>query len=66
MERGRCGWVQKLIRTYKTFKNIIDISCGSHHSVALRSDGTIECWGSNQYRQCDIDYKTFTNVIKIF
>ena len=41
------------------------ISCGYVHLVALRSDGNIECWGSTNHNQCDLVYKTFTNIISI-
>ena len=41
------------------------IVCGFHHSVALRSDGNIECWGNNKYNQCDPVYKTFTAIITV-
>jgi len=41
------------------------IACGSLHSVALRDDGTLECWGNNYNNQCDLVYKTFTNVIGV-
>jgi len=30
---------------------IVDIACGSHHSVALTSDGLIFTWGSSEYGQ---------------
>jgi alpha-tubulin suppressor-like RCC1 family protein len=39
-----------------------NISCGANHSVALKDDGTVECWG---YNACDPVYKTFTNIIQI-
>ena len=44
---------------YKTFTNVIDVACGGHHLLALKDDGTIECWGDNQ---CDLIYKTFINI----
>ena len=40
------------------------ISCGGYHSVALRDDGTVKCWGNNTQNQCNSIYKTFTNIIK--
>ena len=40
------------------------IVCGFHHSLALKDDGTIYCWGHNKYNQCDEIYKLFTNVKK--
>ena len=38
------------------------IACGVDHSVALKEDDTLECWGSNKNNQCDPVYKTFTNI----
>ena len=38
------------------------ISCGRFHSVVLKDDGTLECWGNNYYNQCDLVYKTFTSI----
>ena len=29
------------------------VACGTDHILGLREDGTIECWGENQYGQCD-------------
>jgi alpha-tubulin suppressor-like RCC1 family protein len=31
--------------------NVIAIAAGRHHSVALKSDGTVVCWGDNRYGQ---------------
>jgi len=28
------------------------LACGSKHSVALKNDGTVVCWGDNDYGQC--------------
>ena len=44
------------------FTNIISVACGGYHSVALKSDGTLECWGNNEYNQCNPVYKSFTNI----
>ena len=41
------------------------IVCRFWHSVALKDDGTLECWGSNEYNQCDPVYKTFTGIIDV-
>ncbi|XP_054154012.1 E3 ubiquitin-protein ligase HERC2-like, partial [Oppia nitens] len=40
------------IITYLSDKCIINITCGSHHSLALSSDGTVYGWGHNLYGQC--------------
>ena len=41
------------------------IACGWYHSVALKDNGTIECWGNNEENKCNCVYKTFTGVISI-
>ena len=41
------------------------ISCKWNHSVALKDDGTIDFWGSNLSNQCNLVYKSFTNVIGV-
>jgi hypothetical protein len=32
----------------------VQVAAGLWHTIALRSDGTIEGWGDNQYGQCDV------------
>ncbi len=32
--------------------NYVSVAAGSYHSVALTSNGSIECWGLNAYGQC--------------
>ena len=29
----------------------VQVSAGAHHTCGLRSDGTVVCWGSDEYRQ---------------
>ena len=31
--------------------NISAIACGSNHTLALKTDGTVWCWGDNSYGQ---------------
>ncbi|XP_054158273.1 RCC1 and BTB domain-containing protein 1-like [Oppia nitens] len=40
------------IITFLSDKCIIDITCGSYHSLALTSAGTVYGWGYNRYGQC--------------
>ena len=47
---------------YLSFTNIKEIACGVDHSVALKEDGNIYCWGNNDYNKCDLNYLTFTNI----
>ncbi len=32
--------------------NILDIKCGSHHSMAKTHENEYYLWGSNRYNQC--------------
>ncbi len=50
---------------YKTLNGVIQIACGAYHSIALMTDGTVECWGDNSENQCDHVYKTLTGVVQI-
>src|SRR6185503_13464459 len=31
--------------------SVVAVAAGNHHSVALRSDGTVWCWGANDVGQ---------------
>jgi alpha-tubulin suppressor-like RCC1 family protein len=44
--------------------NIIGIECGTFHSLALRSDGTVVAWGDNSSGQTNVP-ATLTNAIAI-
>ena len=33
---------------------VIQIAVGPYHTVALLADGSVACWGSNDYGQCDV------------
>jgi alpha-tubulin suppressor-like RCC1 family protein len=39
------------------------IACRVTHSVAIKNDGTIVCWGHNEFYECDPIYKIFTEVV---
>ena len=41
------------------------ITCRYIHSVAIKDDGTLECWGNNRFNRFDPVYKSFTSVISI-
>jgi alpha-tubulin suppressor-like RCC1 family protein len=34
--------------------NVVAISAGNYHSVALKADGTVVCWGQNDQGQCNV------------
>ena len=42
-----------------TGRTAISISTGNFHSCALLDDGSVKCWGSNQYGQLGIDNSTY-------
>ena len=35
--------------------NVVEIAVGKNHSCALLDDGSVKCWGDNQYGQLGID-----------
>ncbi|CAK1546181.1 unnamed protein product [Leptosia nina] len=43
----------KLIKFLAT-KNVIQISCGSYHTIALTNNGELYSWGANSYGQCGL------------
>jgi hypothetical protein len=48
------GTVPNLISTpvcVTTIHNVISIASGFHHTIAVKSDGTVWVWGSNEYGQ---------------
>ena len=34
--------------------NIVKVAAGIYHTVALKADGTVACWGYNGYGQCNV------------
>jgi alpha-tubulin suppressor-like RCC1 family protein len=40
-----------------TLKDVVSLASGDEHTCALRSDGTVACWGSNQYGQIAVENK---------
>jgi alpha-tubulin suppressor-like RCC1 family protein len=43
----------KEIRTHMPGKAIA-IAAGNHHTLALKADGTVVCWGGNVYGECNV------------
>ena len=37
-----------------TAGDVVDISAGGFHNAALRTDGTVMCWGRNEEGQCNV------------
>ncbi|CAH0729413.1 unnamed protein product, partial [Brenthis ino] len=47
----------KIIKLLAT-KNVIQVACGSYHSLALTNNGDLYAWGANTYGQCGLGTKT--------
>ncbi|CAH2071120.1 unnamed protein product, partial [Iphiclides podalirius] len=47
----------KIIKFLAT-KNVIQIACGSYHSIALTNNGDLYSWGANSYGQCGLGNMT--------
>ena len=45
--------------------NVIAISVGEDHALALKDDGTIVGWGNNRYNQITIPNNTLHNIVAI-
>ena len=43
-----------LYTTPAALTDVIAIAAGSHHNLALRSDGTVVAWGENSHGQLDV------------
>ncbi|CAG9559714.1 unnamed protein product [Danaus chrysippus] len=43
----------KIIKTLAT-KNVIQVACGSYHTVVLTNNGDLYAWGANSYGQCGL------------
>ncbi|XP_023933810.2 probable E3 ubiquitin-protein ligase HERC4 isoform X2 [Bicyclus anynana] len=52
---GHAQLKPKIIKNLAT-KNVIQVDCGSHHSVALSNNGDLYAWGANVYGQCGLGY----------
>ncbi|KAL4716608.1 hypothetical protein ACJJTC_008243, partial [Scirpophaga incertulas] len=49
--------VPTIVRLLAT-QNVIQISCGSYHSLALTNNGDLFAWGANSYGQCGLGTMT--------
>ncbi|KAL0832902.1 hypothetical protein ABMA28_001047 [Loxostege sticticalis] len=45
--------VPAIVRMLAT-KNVVQIACGSYHSIALTNNGDLFAWGANTYGQCGL------------
>ena len=49
------GWGSENYRNVDNLDgNIVKVAAGGYHTVALKADGSIACWGSNGYGQCNV------------
>ena len=39
------GLIPTLVQGALTGKTVVDVACGSHHSICLTSDGELYAWG---------------------
>ncbi|KAH9599329.1 Regulator of chromosome condensation [Trypanosoma melophagium] len=44
--------VPRKVRGALTGKRVVDVACGSFHTVALTDSGAVYCWGDNASGQC--------------
>lgn len=47
-----------------TLSNVIAISAGYRHNLAVKSDGTVVAWGDNGHGQCNVP-PTLNNVVDV-
>lgn len=49
------GWSSyEILNAPPTVTNVVALSAGKVHSLALRADGTVVAWGYNAYGECDV------------
>ena len=60
-ERASCRKFYNYTKYTKPFKTI---ACGNHHSMAVKNDGTVVAWGSNNYGESNVP-KDLNNVVSI-
>ena len=56
------------INEFLSQKNIVEISCGSNHSLGLTSNGDVYAWGYNDHGQigCGSTHKFHSKAVKLF
>ena len=47
-------WGRNVIVAQSDLENLVAVATGTHHSLALKEDGTIVAWGENDFGRCDI------------
>jgi len=57
------GLMSKFADEISGWRNIVDVSCGSGHIIAIDNEGDVHCTGDNTYGQCDVfSYSDIKNV----
>jgi len=57
------GLMSKFADEISRWRNIVDVSCGSGHILAVDNEGDVHCTGDNTYGQCDVsNYSDIKNV----
>ena len=48
------GWGSQVVVEPSALDGLVGVAGGGHHSLGLKSDGTIVAWGNNAHGQCDV------------
>jgi alpha-tubulin suppressor-like RCC1 family protein len=51
-------WLTGKPKLINQLSGVVDVDSGAGHYCALRSDGTVDCWGTNNYGQLGINSTT--------
>lgn len=57
------GWNEYGQCDVEKWEDIVFLSCGSFHTVGVRTDGTVVAAGSNEHGQCNV--QDWSNIISV-